>query len=394
MNKEVVSIEVLKSYFETGKKPTQAQFGALVDAFYHKNETIPQSQIEGLDTTLEAKAETTDLDTKANADGSGLTAENIEQWKEVLGVGELPENNATIDQDGEKGNVYDKTQVDNLLENSGKNLGNSDLQLESGEVRTLDITGAKFQMKGLQDKQADASFNKKLIVNDNGEFAVKEDGDVIINMPSEVLHTVNHIYPNNVPAQPSYVLELQKILERYKFINLIPITKSDLDIKTIDNIEVGNNVISNDNVILLNTSTGFNAYATNVDVLNITANNIVLPADKNWVFKVNCSLTANPNTNGVYVGIVQSIDDYVKLGIWSKGYGVLGMINTSKDLSNRFNLSMLMIKIGNNIWINVTGENNINHTFNIQPEFGDFIPKISLKRNATFNGKMFYKILD
>lgn len=121
----------------------------------------------------------------------------------------LPENIATIDQNGEQGNAYTKKQVDNLLENSGKNLGNSDLQLTSGEVRTLDITGAKFQIKGLTDKRADASFNKRLIVNDNGEFAVKEGADISINVTMP--QTVNHTISTSIPTWIKHTISTQKL---------------------------------------------------------------------------------------------------------------------------------------------------------------------------------------
>lgn len=52
----------LKNWFKTGLKPTQAQFWAWLDAFWHKDEVIPQSSINGLETTLNAKAETSQLE--------------------------------------------------------------------------------------------------------------------------------------------------------------------------------------------------------------------------------------------------------------------------------------------------------------------------------------------
>lgn len=52
----------LKNWFKTGLKPTQAQFWAWLDAFWHKDEVIPQSSIQGLESTLNAKAETSQLE--------------------------------------------------------------------------------------------------------------------------------------------------------------------------------------------------------------------------------------------------------------------------------------------------------------------------------------------
>ena len=46
----------LKSWFQRGKKPTAAQFAALIDSFFHKDDKIPQSSIDGLPAALAAKA--------------------------------------------------------------------------------------------------------------------------------------------------------------------------------------------------------------------------------------------------------------------------------------------------------------------------------------------------
>lgn len=401
MNKQVVSIEVLKSYFETGKKPTQGQFGALIDSFYHKNETIPQSQIEGLDKTLEAKAETTDLDIKANLNAGNLTAKNIEQWKEVLGVGDVPENMATIDQDDEQGNAYTKEQVDDLLKNiNTENISNTDLNLEPGTVRTFDITGAKFQMKGLQDKQADASFNKKLIVNDNGEFAVKEDGDVIINMPSEVLHTVNHIYPNNVPAQPSYVSELQKVLEQYRNITLIPITKDDLEIKTFESQKLENNKVYDNNTFALSSS-GFANAPSEMYLVEMTTKNIVLPADKNWIFKIVVNAITDAYHGGsFYGGIARNKEEPISFGLQGSSYSGISFLKTLYQVSfMRNNNTFIFIKVGDTITIladkiREAKYPRTDHSYDAITALGGFIPKIHLKSGASITGKMFYKILD
>ena len=48
----------LKNWFKTGLKPTQAQFWAWIDSYWHKEEPIPQSAVQNLTTTLNAKVET------------------------------------------------------------------------------------------------------------------------------------------------------------------------------------------------------------------------------------------------------------------------------------------------------------------------------------------------
>jgi hypothetical protein len=56
-----VDRSTLKSWFVKFAKPTQSQFHAWIDAFWHKNEKIPMAQIEGLPTALANKAETAAL---------------------------------------------------------------------------------------------------------------------------------------------------------------------------------------------------------------------------------------------------------------------------------------------------------------------------------------------
>lgn len=51
------SISTLKSWFTTGKFPTQAQFWAWLDSFRHKDESIPVNEIDGLSQLLGLKAD-------------------------------------------------------------------------------------------------------------------------------------------------------------------------------------------------------------------------------------------------------------------------------------------------------------------------------------------------
>jgi len=51
----------LKNWFKTGLKPTQAQFWAWLDSFWHKSENIPSAQIEGLQELLDTKVDKKDI---------------------------------------------------------------------------------------------------------------------------------------------------------------------------------------------------------------------------------------------------------------------------------------------------------------------------------------------
>lgn len=48
-------LNTIKNWFKTGLKPTQTQFWAWMDSFWHKDETIPQNKIESLQQSFDAK---------------------------------------------------------------------------------------------------------------------------------------------------------------------------------------------------------------------------------------------------------------------------------------------------------------------------------------------------
>ena len=120
-------INTILSWFETGDFPTQEQFAASWSSFYHKDELIPMNKITDLSAEFQKKADKsvyqahlTNSDahstTLAKLDASNLNQVNINAWKTILGVGELPSNIATVDDAGNSllGNVYRKDQIKNL----------------------------------------------------------------------------------------------------------------------------------------------------------------------------------------------------------------------------------------------------------------------------------------
>lgn len=78
------AINTIKNWFKTGLKPTQDQFWSWMDSYWHKDEEIPQDKIKGLSESLEAKADADQLENKANADATGLTQEQVEEWRKIL----------------------------------------------------------------------------------------------------------------------------------------------------------------------------------------------------------------------------------------------------------------------------------------------------------------------
>lgn len=52
-------LNTLKSWFEIQDKPTQAQFWDWLDSFFHKDDNVPSSKVEGLQGLLDAKMDKT-----------------------------------------------------------------------------------------------------------------------------------------------------------------------------------------------------------------------------------------------------------------------------------------------------------------------------------------------
>ncbi|QWA37252.1 hypothetical protein [Chryseobacterium sp. ZHDP1] len=142
-------LNTLLSWFETGDFPTQAQFQASWSSFWHKDESIPMSQVSGLaglfEQTASAQALSSHLnDSNAHAgylaklDASNLTAAHVNAWKNRLGVDEIPANTALVDM-GQSQSVYNKEQINSLcmlLEN----YVNSDGKIMSGMIEALGLT--------------------------------------------------------------------------------------------------------------------------------------------------------------------------------------------------------------------------------------------------------------
>lgn len=54
-------LNTLKTYFETGDKPTQAHFWDWLESFWHKDDSIPIASVSGLSDTLNTYATEADL---------------------------------------------------------------------------------------------------------------------------------------------------------------------------------------------------------------------------------------------------------------------------------------------------------------------------------------------
>ena len=74
------------SWFQTDDFPTEAQFRATWDSFWHKSESIPMSQITGLNQLFQQTATVAQVNGKANIDGSNI---DVSAYQEKLNITNL-----------------------------------------------------------------------------------------------------------------------------------------------------------------------------------------------------------------------------------------------------------------------------------------------------------------
>lgn len=67
----------LKSYFQTGKYPTEEQFAALIDSMQHRDDSINVAQVKGLPALINAKADTAYVDRKLMGKVDAANFENV-----------------------------------------------------------------------------------------------------------------------------------------------------------------------------------------------------------------------------------------------------------------------------------------------------------------------------
>ena len=405
---------ILQNWFVTGAKPTQEQFWAWQESYWHKGESIPTEKILGLSEVLANKADVEMLQHKANLDTSNLTNEYVLAWKKALGVGELPSNIATIDEGSKIGSVYTKTKVDELLENNGKNLENTDLQIPAGVVRTLNVEGAKFQISGLANKKTDASFSRRLKTNERGEIGYTDEADVIVNIPERFASTgsianttitVNHIFPNAIPERPNFAEEIQKIMAKYSTYDFTPIVGSNYTLWTKDNLGTDVNTISTNGEVVLKGINEWNSVSGQI-VLKGKAN-VVLPADKDWILKINTQKMRVRRARNLLFGVCRTNEDFVQYGGAISGYDYHGqdpefdILNTDVIRTNKTNSAtyLLIKKAGVITTLIYCGDACVFSAQNANLELGDFSPAFNIRasdftQNLNMSLKMSYKILN
>ena len=107
-------LNIIFSWFEKGDMPTEHQFKETFSSFRHLDEKIEMDEVAGLNEAFRKTLSASHLEDEnahhsvlARLNASNLTAADVEAWKEKLKFNLA----ATIDGNGETGNVYTKEQI-------------------------------------------------------------------------------------------------------------------------------------------------------------------------------------------------------------------------------------------------------------------------------------------
>ena len=161
----MTTIETLKQWFSNLKKPTQEQFWAWLDSFWHKSEKIPMESVEGLDKLVEGTASAEQLSNHLN-DSNAHKVLFDKKVDKVEGK-ELSSNDFTNEYK-EKLDTLQPTDISGLLpkggyDGTGKELKDAidSLQTKMGQVETtLSVDDTDFDT--LQEIATQVKSNKNL----------------------------------------------------------------------------------------------------------------------------------------------------------------------------------------------------------------------------------------
>lgn len=373
-------LNTIYSWFEEGDYPTAQQFQATFSSFYHKSENIPLTKIEGLNNTLGKYVLTSSFnshleDKKAHEkqlvklDASNITEEYRTALRAALGVGDLPSNIATTD----------------YVDQNAKNVANSLLKTQEGagiEIKYpwfIDANGNTLQLLNLNEEDGNDLFDKKLVLNHNGEVGLKEDSpQVQVTIPDEltinnapatnVNYTVNHVYPDPVPELGEEFNNLKNFMTTIANNNLIELNENNF------------NIVSIDNDVRATVDAGVIQFLTNtiVDETVHTAvfTDVRLPNDKNWLFslKLNKGFNNDYSKNGKFGFVRNSPNEGVvepEFGVINgklTGHGHAIIVPGGLEIvgnATLFGHTIIYTKVGRILNISVISESGETYSVNI-----------------------------
>lgn len=190
----MASLNDIFSWFQTGDLPTEAQFRATFSSFYHKDESIPMTRVQGLTSQLDQKLDAEFLqkhltDENAHAatlikkDGSNLSDADITALKKKLAILAL----ATVDTQDGAGNVYTKDQIQQFITQLQER-DNANFELIDGLIARLesdDLNLDELQevVDFIKANQAQIEALQALAIGETTEDRVKLNSDYGFRRP-------------------------------------------------------------------------------------------------------------------------------------------------------------------------------------------------------------------
>ena len=357
----MIDKNTIYSYFQTDDFPTEDQFRATWDSFWHKSESIPMSQITGLNQLFQQTATVAQLNNKANIDGSNI---DVSAYQEKLNITNLiatakeevktellngaPEAFDTLkeisdwisdDETAEaailqaiQNEATARTNADNLLLNKptttsnttsypyvvgedgngnsarlpagdlGKNFFNSDLSNTTARNHTMN---AGVTVKTLGNPYSITGLPNKESDTTNFDKVLKYNpttgqfayGQAFVYNVPSTI-TVNHVNAPASPNVPSYIQAIQDRLTQLHQPGVVMQRFTNWAIKTLNDTVTTTTVENNTNIYTHTAVFNTNsAIPTNTEVVSVHTNKI-LPKNADWVILFNIKIASDGYGNG------------------------------------------------------------------------------------------------
>lgn len=372
------------SWFQTDAFPTEEQFRATWDSFWHKSESIPMSQITGLNQLFQQTATVAQLNDKANVDGSNI---DVSAYQEKLNITNLiatakeevktellngaPEAFDTlkeisdwISDDGTaeaailqaiQNEAIARTNADNLKLDKplspnntnqhvimgdgstkpagdlGKNFFNSDLNNTTARNHTMNAgvtintLGNPYSLTGLPNKEADPSFNKAIRINSSGQLGLGDTQQFNITVP-DVITSNNNLSIAPLTVNHIYPNPVPNITTYVQDLQNIMATIGNLNFIKMSNWVVNTNNPTNSSQLiagdgLVSFNLGYSQSAYDgFPVASVASQANLFPANKNFVIFFNISATVFGSRWGIVLAGMSQSDDNTSIIVPTLAY--------------------------------------------------------------------------
>lgn len=237
----MVNLNTIKSWFKSGLKPTQTQFWETWDSFWHKEDRIPVSQIDGVDDLLNQKANGAVLNDHLNS-----TSAHTERFSAIIDLIENKADTSSLndhfsDQQAHASLFSLKEDKLNKGEKNGYAPLNNDGKIPSQFIEKIDLDGYKVEgsqytlvlgnssptinaeelqsaydlaklKPGLSDSNRFKiligpgvySFDAAFEINANYVDLVSLSGETDVNLPSGIYVSANDVYLKGLKTNQSF----------------------------------------------------------------------------------------------------------------------------------------------------------------------------------------------